>query len=424
MKKLLAVLILLAAVRSFAEDDCSKTNMNAWLSCRLERAAAARISQKDPNKQTEAPAASSKSTSLVDKPAAPDLGAFAMALASLTGLNTNNSDGTPFVFTTSLYALISAQNGRALDPTFYNQNQNWRRFSFTIGREDNDDTNDGPANIFGGKILLIDGKNPSKHQVALKDISKNIGTSANDFAKIRQRVNAYLFQQLGPQIIPQLLKTNFIPDDPAQKVEFINNQLSDANLAATIGMLSKDELAQIDKILSDYVEDEAQLQKAVKTTIETIQKGPQLALDFTSKIRPHKPVDDYRLELTWDYGLPKRLDWTANISYDYRNFTDLGADIRGGRFANQFEYQFGSKVLHDPLKLAVSAEGKWQTKTSSTYVVQGKLTIPVMDGIALPLSASWANRSDLIKESYVKGNFGLTFDVAKLLSVFQQQQKH
>ena len=45
-----------------------------------------------------------------------------------------------------------------------------------------------------------------------------------------------------------------------------------------------------------------------------------------------------------------------------------------------------------------------------------------MDGIALPLSASWANRSDLIKESYVKGNFGLTFDVAKLLSVFQQQK--
>lgn len=62
-------------------------------------------------------------------------------------------------------------------------------------------------------------------------------------------------------------------------------------------------------------------------------------------------MDDYQLELTWDYGLVKRLDWTANISYDYRNFTDIGADIRGGRFANQFEYQFGSKVLHDPLNL-------------------------------------------------------------------------
>lgn len=231
-------------------------------------------------------------------------------------------------------------------------------------------------------------------------------------------MNAYLFQQLGPQI----LGAGFIPNDPTQKGQFILNQLSPTNVAATIGMLSKDELAHIDSILSQYVEQEAQLQETVKTTIETIQKGPQLALNFTSKIRPHKPVDDYRLELTWDYGLVKRLDWTANISYEYRDFTDLGADIRGGRFANQFEYQFGSKVLHDPLKLAVSVEGKWQTKTSSTYVVQGKLTIPVMDGIALPLSASWANRSDLIKESYVKGNFGLTFDVAKLLSVFQQQK--
>jgi hypothetical protein len=420
MKKLLAVLILLGSLKSFAENPCPPASLDGWLGCRLKRAAEARINQKDPNKQTEAPSVSSKSTSLVDKPAAPDLGAFAMALASVTGLNSDNSNGTPFVFTTSLYALISAQNGRALDPTFYNQNRNWRRFSFTIGREANDDTNDGPANIFGGKILLINDKDPGRgrNTHTLDEVRDKLKSSAVNFAKIRQQINLYLFQELGPQ----LLGAGFIPNDPAQKVQFINNQLSDANLVNIVSMLSKDELAQIDKILSQYVQDEAQLQQTVKNAIATIQKGPQLALDFTSKIRPHKPVDDYRLELTWDYGLVNRLDWTANISYDYRNFTDIGADIRGGRFANQFEYQFGSKVLHDPLKVAVSAEGKWQTKISSTYVMQGKLTIPVMEGISLPLSASWANRSDLIKESYVKGNFGLTFDVAKLLSAFQQQK--
>jgi hypothetical protein len=426
MKTVLAALIFLASLKCFADQPCPKASIDGWLSCRLERTAAAKINQKDATKQSETPALSAKSTSLVDRPVAPDLGAFAMDLASVSGLNSDNANGTPFVFTTSLYALISAQNGRALDPSFYNQNKNWRRFSFTLGREDNDDTNDGPANIFGGNILLINGKDPTNSRnytpncpvgshTPICEVSKALKDSTVNFAKTRQQVNLYLFQELGPK----LLGPGFIPDDPAQKTQFINNQLSDANAAGVIDSLSQDEVAHIDTILGQYVEQEAQLQKTVKNAIETIRKGPQLALNFSSKIRPHKPVDDYRLELTWDYGLVKRLDWTANISYDYRNFTAVGADIRGGRFANQFEYQFGSSVLHDPFKLAVSAEGKWQTKTSSTYVVQGKLTIPVMDGISLPLSASWANRSDLIKESYVKGNFGLSFDVAKLLGAFQ-----
>jgi hypothetical protein len=417
MKTVLAALIFLASLKCFADQPCPTTTLDAWLTCRLERAASAKINQKDATKQTETPALSAKSTSLVDRPVAPDLGAFAMDLASVSGLNSDNANGTPFVFTTSLYALISAQNGRALDPDFYNQNRNWRRFSFTIGREDNDDTNDGPANIFGGNVLLVNGKDPgsSRNKTAIFNVGDQLKKSTVNFAKIRPQVNLYLFQELGPK----LLGPGFIPDDPAQKTQFINNQLSDANAAGVIDSLSQDEVAHIDTILGQYVEQEAQLQKTVKNAIETIRKGPQLALNFSSKIRPHKPVDDYRLELTWDYGLVKRLDWTANISYDYRNFTAVGADIRGGRFANQFEYQFGSSVLHDPFKLAVSAEGKWQTKTSSTYVVQGKLTIPVMDGISLPFSASWANRSDLIKESYVKGNFGLSFDVAKLLGAFQ-----
>jgi hypothetical protein len=421
MKMSLAIFALFSGLTSFAQSQCPTASMDGWLDCRLKQAAAAKINQKDPNKQAEAPAVSSKSTSLVDKPAAPDIGALALALGSVTGLSSSNSSGTPLVFTTSAYALIAAQNGRALDPSFYNGNHNWRRFSFTIGREDNDDTNDGPANIFGGKLLLIDGKDPAskRNEGFLDKVSQALGVASVNFAKIRPQINLYLFQELGPQIFGQ----DFIPNDPAQKVKFINEQLN-GRTAAIIQMLTRDELAQIDHILSQYVEQEAQFQQTVKTAIENIRKGPQLALDFSSKIRPHKPVDDYRLELTWDYGLPgiTRLNWTANISYDYRNFTAVGSDIRGGRFANQFEYQFDSKTLRDPFRVAVSAEGKWQTKTTSTYVIQGKLTIPILEGISLPLSASWANRSDLIKESYVKGNFGLTFDVAKLLNAFQQQK--
>ena len=45
-----------------------------------------------------------------------------------------------------------------------------------------------------------------------------------------------------------------------------------------------------------------------------------------------------------------------------------------------------------------------------------KLTIPIGNtGMALPLAISWANRTELIKANEVRGQFGITFDLAQLL---------
>ena len=48
--------------------------------------------------------------------------------------------------------------------------------------------------------------------------------------------------------------------------------------------------------------------------------------------------------------------------------------------------------------------------------MQAKLVIPIgKTGIELPLAISWANRTELIKATDVRGQFGLTFDLAQLL---------
>lgn len=53
----------------------------------------------------------------------------------------------------------------------------------------------------------------------------------------------------------------------------------------------------------------------------------------------------------------------------------------------------------------------------SIFVVQGKLTIPLGDsGVNFPIAVSWANRAELIKADYTKLQFGLTFDLQKLLT--------
>ena len=64
-------------------------------------------------------------------------------------------------------------------------------------------------------------------------------------------------------------------------------------------------------------------------------------------------------------------------------------------------------------------EEKWLTKTSPTYTVQAKVTVSIINGVDLPISVSWANRTELIKEADINGRFGFTFDVAKLMKAFK-----
>jgi hypothetical protein len=48
---------------------------------------------------------------------------------------------------------------------------------------------------------------------------------------------------------------------------------------------------------------------------------------------------------------------------------------------------------------------------------QLKFTIPIRNtGIRFPLSFTFANRSDLVKERFSRANFGVTFDLDKIFA--------
>jgi len=48
-------------------------------------------------------------------------------------------------------------------------------------------------------------------------------------------------------------------------------------------------------------------------------------------------------------------------------------------------------------------------------IIQGKLTLRLTDSISIPLAVSWANRTELIKASTIKGQFGINIDFGSLL---------
>lgn len=47
-------------------------------------------------------------------------------------------------------------------------------------------------------------------------------------------------------------------------------------------------------------------------------------------------------------------------------------------------------------------------------IVQGRLTLPINNTIKVPLSITWSNRTELVKESDTRGQVGVTFDIDNL----------
>jgi hypothetical protein len=56
------------------------------------------------------------------------------------------------------------------------------------------------------------------------------------------------------------------------------------------------------------------------------------------------------------------------------------------------------------------------TGMTPTYKGQFKFSIPILDGIDFPVSFTFASRTELVKEKEVRGQFGFTFDVSRLIA--------
>lgn len=103
--------------------------------------------------------------------------------------------------------------------------------------------------------------------------------------------------------------------------------------------------------------------------------------------------------------------------------------IRDLVFALSFEGKTSSPFLtneQDLSKITFSFTGRYQrifenrhqpNKKADIAVAQFKLEIPVLSGMSIPFSVTFANASELIKEKHVRANFGFTFDADKIFAL-------
>ena len=86
------------------------------------------------------------------------------------------------------------------------------------------------------------------------------------------------------------------------------------------------------------------------------------------------------------------------------------------------------KDASDQSPVTIAFSGKYERLQENRHVAgkkadigEGnvKLTIPLAGGLSFPISCTFANAGQTIKESFVRGNFGLTFDLDKLSALLK-----
>lgn len=116
-------------------------------------------------------------------------------------------------------------------------------------------------------------------------------------------------------------------------------------------------------------------------------------------------------------GMRRLRDFDHSLQLDYPFITGLGSFIFSfaGKYKRFTENDLapGSLITIPGGTITGAALANIKGDIASGQV---KLSVPLSNGIRIPISFTFANRTELIKEHEVRGNFGLTFDLDSLFA--------
>ncbi|HEX5732084.1 MAG TPA: hypothetical protein VF131_04535 [Blastocatellia bacterium] len=167
------------------------------------------------------------------------------------------------------------------------------------------------------------------------------------------------------------------------------------------------------------------------TLLNEVANGSILTFEYTNTRQVDLP-DLSNFRLIYENALGGRADFTANTSLTIFNRKQTGPDsdrLRDLQLSGQLDIP-----LSNPLKagnFVLSFSGKFQRMVENITTDSGmmmdtkgnigigqiKLIIPIKgSGVKVPISITFANRTELIKEKEVRGNFGFTLDLDSIFA--------
>ena len=366
----------------------------------------------DPKSHAASPSIDSAGPSIVDRSNPTEFANVALALANNRG--TSASGMTTGTVTTTLYGVLAAVQKKSLiDPDFYRDQRHLRKVSFTIGTASSTKAKDGTttdAAVYGFQLKVFDGTDiyrGGKNSIYTKLVGQfKSSTSDVELSNVMTATCA----RLDPSLI-----------------NCIAAFATSASTEAWFQGLPAAEKDDIRSRLERVAVEDAALLAFIGEVRKSLEKPRQLTIAYFTSQRKDGGADDHRAELIYDYGIHKLLNWTINAGMEYRNvYKKTGGDRKGARFATEMQYKlYGLDKQSDAVNRWITFDfgGEWKASTGAKPYIKGqaKLTVPLMEGISLPIVWSYESNTEmqlanatLSGPAQKKFHFGLAFDPGKL----------
>lgn len=447
---LLQELFLYVLAYSIAGDETTKANL------RNIQIAKAMIETSRTDKHIGASANASASTSLTEKPGFAELLGFAIE----NGAIDKEVVGTTVTLSTSPYALIAAGNDTADTYSKYGYlSRVGVSATFNVDDKNNILTSVRRQQLDEYSIKL---RLSPDRSIRSKKLQTFFDENSKIFAKPSIEITLALSkivnssQPLKNKIIDlqkkfALAQNNYVTEvksntlSDAEKQKALQKQLLclakleiyDAVKSGALALTFSEE--QILKTaIANLVKAQAermQFNTAIEDKIKELNRAAVYSLGFTLKRQPN--ASDYStLKLMFQRETAMNLKFIANTSFSlYSNPNRMmnQQTVRDFAVAFSLEGNAGkSPFLFKPdanlAPITYSFSGRYQRllenrgipmKKADIATAQFKLEIPLAAGMTIPLSITYANATELIKEDKVRGNFGISFDLDKLFTLTQ-----
>jgi hypothetical protein len=399
------------------------------------------------DKQLGASSSGPGSTSLAEKPGIPEL----LALALEHGAIEQSVSGTGLTLSTSPYAFV-----RLLEPdnaANFDQYGLWRRIggsvTFDMRSEDptvgNVDINQVAewsvrVRVIGDRSTRTKGFTKRwtqvvqpKIQVRLNALSGGIDKALNGSPELRDAADASS-ETLKEQIAGYLESSEGAPRE--QRIEAITAMTLSA-LKTTVFdpisesrlKLSEETFRGITTAMSGLVkahEDLFSAQQDLGGILDELNRSPLLTVAFTHHTKEQgSAYSDAKLLFEthvapFDAVVNGFISWydDPDPAFNQESVRDFGGNIElAGSVKNPFGRSRKLDVVEPILISAAYQLSRLEEANKAIHVAQVKVSIPVTTGVTLPLSVTYASRTDLIDEDEVRGNFGFSLDLDKLYAL-------
>jgi len=422
-------------------------NTNSPAANKLKGSFLSLVEESRVDKQVGAGTASSGTTSLTSKGNVPEILGFAVENGALT----QSQSGTTVTFTGNPVGIIKALGAKGYLDGYADDDPLTRRirdFSFSVSfdtsRGNNQGTFTGDAqqvSAYSFRYALLNRRDPRNNIYTGKwlALAEGSGRSAtvNEnriFAALTEKKEGHFVHQ---EFVDWITSTN-------AKVKEAASGATDLEVANNIEQAISNQLfvelnkvqGSLDDVLvlaNAYSQSQAQFLTDRQAILDLATKGSIVTFEYVND-RQLKAPDISNFKFIAEGNAGSKADLTANLSFAVLNQVPQvepsanrlhnvqasgEVDIRAGDVAH-----LGSVVLtmsgmyKRQLNNTITSSGVVTPNTKGDFAVgQFKITIPVKgSGVKIPFSFSVANRTDLIKETDVRGSFGFTFDLDSIFA--------